>query len=359
MIYALVILCTFSLLISCEKAPLEEEIEDAKPTIDDNTIDGDSDDNSIDENPEVFEPVPFPEGVHLHSLYFHEQGMCLTPYYLVHMTEKGMYFKLTSMDPEVDTHWIYGQEELSEEEIIAKMMKIDPEERASLVPLDDESVRSLEKIIEDNGVLNWNGFSQHVSTDPDLLDGGESFSLIITLSDGSEITAKGFNAFPDHYGDFRKELLALLNHKTDYSHYEAKNFTDAKPLGLFVKFETLSRDGQYYKLELNSFRSQWIIVLEDKQGKILPKGTSISEYASVEDPLPFEPCIALLKEYGLEAYNGKKEQEVYGEEYLRISIDFDDGKSYDYYGRLSFEKAEEFKKAFVEEIMRLYKQFTE
>ena len=63
------------------------------------------------------------------------------------------------------------------------------------VPLEDEEVRGLERLIADCGLWDWNGFS---GSNPDVLD-GESFSLSASFADGREIRAWGSNSFPGGY----------------------------------------------------------------------------------------------------------------------------------------------------------------
>lgn len=65
------------------------------------------------------------------------------------------------------------------------------------VPLEDEEVRRLERLIADFGLWDWNGFSV---SNPDVLD-GESFSLSASFADGREIKAWGSNSFPAGYFD--------------------------------------------------------------------------------------------------------------------------------------------------------------
>lgn len=63
------------------------------------------------------------------------------------------------------------------------------------VPLEDDEVGRLERLIADLGLWDWNGFSQ---SSPDVLD-GKSFSLSASFADGREIRAWGSNAFPEGY----------------------------------------------------------------------------------------------------------------------------------------------------------------
>lgn len=65
------------------------------------------------------------------------------------------------------------------------------------VPLEDEEVGRLERLIADFGLWDWNGFS---GSNPDVLD-GESFSLSASFADGREIKAWGSNSFPAGYFD--------------------------------------------------------------------------------------------------------------------------------------------------------------
>lgn len=65
------------------------------------------------------------------------------------------------------------------------------------LPLEDDEVGRLERLIADFGLWDWNGFS---GSSPDVLD-GKSFALSVSFADGREIKAWGSNSFPAGYFD--------------------------------------------------------------------------------------------------------------------------------------------------------------
>ena len=54
-------------------------------------------------------------------------------------------------------------------------------------------------------IRRWDGFDKSKSHVSD----GSSFTLAVTLADGSTLSARGSNAFPDNYSDFYSEILTL------------------------------------------------------------------------------------------------------------------------------------------------------
>ena len=74
------------------------------------------------------------------------------------------------------------------------------------VPVNDEIVRGMERIIGKYNVDLWDGFHRE---NLDVLD-GESFTLQITLPEDTTIEAAGNNAFPDNYRAASNGFLDLL-----------------------------------------------------------------------------------------------------------------------------------------------------
>lgn len=300
---------------------------------------------------ESIQPIPLPEGAVLDSLYLHEVSMSLGPHYLIKRTEEGTFFKFTRENP-LDA---FEEQDLQSEEdpIFSGMMEIRDSERASLVKLSPEIIAEIEELIVTNGVLSWHGFNKSGEASMEL-DSGESFVFQLGLSDGTKVEASGYNAFPDNYGTFQSGLLQLLEDQVDYSHYQAKNFSDSPPKSLLVEFDTMYSQWQYYKLELDTGRNQWVIVLLDQQGELLPKGTEISEYERIEGNLALEPFMEILKKHGFEPLNGHKEDIAITDESIRIGITFENGKEYFYLGKI--EGRESFREEFIEEILKYYEE---
>jgi len=69
--------------------------------------------------------------------------------------------------------------------------------------LDAATAAELENLLEKYGVRSWNGFKGHPLMH--VLD-GKGFTLHIAFRDGSEVSAKGENAFPHDYEAFHRAL---------------------------------------------------------------------------------------------------------------------------------------------------------
>ena len=95
----------------------------------------------------------------------------------------------------------------------------DPEEEEYTDPQDmeegftlsaDQWEKFCDAIVAYN-VLSWDGFDGVREDDPELemLDGDHSFRLIVLLSDGTLIRAKGEQTFPEHYDEVVTAILEL------------------------------------------------------------------------------------------------------------------------------------------------------
>jgi hypothetical protein len=78
------------------------------------------------------------------------------------------------------------------------------EEEPYPVPVDNAWVDRLNKIVQHNKMLMWDGFH---GTDTMLLD-GTSFSISLAFSDGTTVHASGYGQFPDGYGIASEEIDA-------------------------------------------------------------------------------------------------------------------------------------------------------
>lgn len=77
--------------------------------------------------------------------------------------------------------------------------------RIANVVLEEDLLNGLGELTGMYYVNRWNGFDKSKSG---VMD-GSSFSLDITLADGSTISAHGNNSFPKNYSDVYSEILAL------------------------------------------------------------------------------------------------------------------------------------------------------
>ena len=74
------------------------------------------------------------------------------------------------------------------------------------IDIDKSYLEELNKIINDNKIYEWDGFSKR---DDDVLD-GYSFSLKIEYENGEIITASGYMKYPDNYNDCHEKLSSFL-----------------------------------------------------------------------------------------------------------------------------------------------------
>ena len=70
-----------------------------------------------------------------------------------------------------------------------------PEEEKLEFEVDESFAKELEAFLAENEVGRWNGFQKSNKTAAD----GKSFSLYITMADGSEVDARGYMKWPKNY----------------------------------------------------------------------------------------------------------------------------------------------------------------
>ena len=77
--------------------------------------------------------------------------------------------------------------------------------RVADTTVDENLLEQLGKLAGELGVAAWDGFDKSSKRGSD----GSTFTLNITLADGSTISAHGSNRFPDNYSLLHSELEAL------------------------------------------------------------------------------------------------------------------------------------------------------
>lgn len=80
-------------------------------------------------------------------------------------------------------------------------------EDAEYFQVDESFVQKLEKLLNDNEVGKWNGFSK---SDKNVLD-GNTFSLSINMMDGTYIHASGYMRWPKNYSAVKEGIEALFS----------------------------------------------------------------------------------------------------------------------------------------------------
>ena len=133
-------------------------------------------------------------------------------------------------------------------------------------------LRSLELVLIENGIPDWDGFSGY---NPDVLD-GQSFDLLAEYADGRSVEASGDNAFPPGYFAAMDQILTVLDTEesegtvSDVSgtyRYEGEGFWD--PFRIRIM-----EDGTYtfYEGMLSSYIGQGTWTMEGARLRLDEKG---------------------------------------------------------------------------------------
>lgn len=77
--------------------------------------------------------------------------------------------------------------------------------------IDEPVLEQLGEIAGKYRMDRWDGFDK---SSANVMD-GSSFSLSITLADGTTVSARGSNKFPDGYGDAEREICTLFEELID------------------------------------------------------------------------------------------------------------------------------------------------
>lgn len=143
-----------------------------------------------------YEPAPIPEGVELTGFYLHHEGMVMELYYILKVTDKGTFMKVTN--------------QISGEDYFQFADTILEEEIACLKLLTDETaVEKLEEIISEAGAVGWNGFDEAVKK-KNASDSGDRYQLYMEFSDESTVSVYGYNTCPDGFEIFLNQASKLF-----------------------------------------------------------------------------------------------------------------------------------------------------
>ena len=82
-----------------------------------------------------------------------------------------------------------------------------PSEEAQTFAVDKSFARELEQILIDNAVGKWNGFHK---TNKRVMD-GRSFSLYLTMADGTSVDAHGYMKWPKNFTAMCDAVKALFD----------------------------------------------------------------------------------------------------------------------------------------------------
>jgi len=76
------------------------------------------------------------------------------------------------------------------------------DENATIIDIKEDDLRDLEEILKELRIGKWDGFKK---SDKNVLD-GNSFSLNIDFTDGTEIDASGYMKWPNNYKEFKDKV---------------------------------------------------------------------------------------------------------------------------------------------------------
>ena len=227
-------------------------------------------------------------------------------------------------------------------------------EYASLVKLEDDVLlRRLEESIVKYGALGWDGFNESESM-PEVADSGTSYSLYLELSDGTAVTAHGYNVCPAGFDELYGEIAEIFQNNSDYSRYLATNFSDSPCTYLEVELREKEDLDVYYMVRLRGNTGQWSVMLKDPDGMILEKGIDIEDYKEIDGTLPFDRFLDVLSRYHVEEWNQYQEKDSTGRGMFSIVMYFEDGKEFSAHGNIYPEGFEDFRREMVEEIYEFY-----
>lgn len=124
----------------------------------------------------------------LTEVRFHQQGTYMSPYYILAKTDEG--YEIIS----------------SYENIFAADTDGDQPADAETFAVSEEDVRMLGRQLLEYNVLAWDGFNESTANDPGMLDGDSGFTLKLQFSEGTAVSASGYNAQPAN----GNEILSLI-----------------------------------------------------------------------------------------------------------------------------------------------------
>ena len=143
-----------------------------------------------------YEPAPIPEGVELTGFYLHHEGMVMEPYYILKVTNKGTFMKVTNQIFE-ENYFQFADTILEEETACLRLLT------------DKTAVEKLEEIISEAGAVGWNGFNETVSK-KNASDAGDRYQLHMEFSDESTVSVYGYNTCPDGFEIFLNQASKLF-----------------------------------------------------------------------------------------------------------------------------------------------------
>ncbi len=162
------------------------------------------------QKPEIT-PVPFPENAEIEILYMHYCGMAMGSHYILKKTDKGTFMKISSNSPDSYEMTMDREGRQTTEERYSEYADIvkDCEIAKSVKLCDDSATKQIKELAEKYGALGFNG-EFRVPTPKGMLDGGDSYTFFMKLSDGTAIEMSGYNSYPEGYSKFSAEVQKIF-----------------------------------------------------------------------------------------------------------------------------------------------------
>lgn len=156
-------------------------------------------------------PVPFPEGAEIDILYMHYCGMAMGSHYILKRTDKGVFMKISTSAPDSyemtkDITYIQSKEQIYSD--FADTVK-ENEYGKSVRLTDDSAIKQIKELAQKYAALTYNG-SFHASDIPGMLDGTESHTFYMKLSEGTAVEMSGYNCSPNGYRDFSVAVMRIF-----------------------------------------------------------------------------------------------------------------------------------------------------
>ncbi len=215
----------------------------------------------------------------------------------------------------------------------------------------DELVRLSDKY---DLILKWDGFDKSAEG---VLD-GSGFSLSMGFEDGSSISARGENEFPDGYRYFNEDFKAIIDKIAEEQGIFDKLFPkviESEDLSFISidfntrgaeKFEFMLRpDAPNENIDTCKIRSQ-----EDEK-KLF--GGETENHFSKKAGYSLEPVQAVLKKYNIASWNGYDGYDEGSDIWFSIFAEYESGERITASGSLAPENYEEFK----DEIINVFADF--
>ena len=182
---------------------------------DNNKTDNGKDNIETSDKNEI-KPVDIPNDARLIGFHIHHMGMAMEPHYIIKLTEKGVYLKLTNTSPDDWTMKDDVDEKDGDSEYFRFADVVKECESGEVVFLEnDEVVKELEAFIVKIGAISWDGYNESVSM-PGVLDAGDIYDLYMEFSDGTTVTVHGYNSCPRGFSELKMKTVEIFDMYFEY-----------------------------------------------------------------------------------------------------------------------------------------------